>query len=80
MTVSRCVTCGDVSPDRWLFCRRCHAYNDLHVALRFVGTAGIDEFRLKRALAYLRPRRPRFATSATVAKLLRRVEALEALL
>ena len=76
--MSRCRQCGDLSPEGWRYCRRCHAWDDLAVALQHAGTSGIDEFRLRRALSYISPRRRAHPLAKIVGKLMRRVEQLEA--
>jgi hypothetical protein len=76
---NRCHVCGDPCGG-WTYCRKCHAYNDLYAALQH-GDAGIDEYRLRRALAYINPRRKRaLATTDAVVALTLRVKQLEAAL
>lgn len=81
--MTRCITCGDPCPHAWRFCVTCHRWHDLATALEFSATLGIDEFRLKRALEHLVPRRRRgLATKASIRtairELIQRVEYLEA--
>jgi DnaB-like helicase N terminal domain len=59
--MSGCAQCGDPCPREWRLCVKCHRWHDLAVALEFVATLGVDEFRLRRALHYLAPRPRRFA-------------------
>jgi len=74
MTAS-CFHCGDPAPQGWEACLKCHAYDDLGRA--FCGSAGIDEYRLYRALGYLRGRRPVEPLDGQLRKLMRRVSELE---
>ena len=71
---ARC-SCGDPAPNGWEACIKCHAYDDLRRA--FFGAAGIDEFRLHRALAYIHGRRPVEPLESLLRKLTRRVAELE---
>lgn len=65
--------CGDQSPPGWRYCIRCHAWDDLHVALRHI-EIGVDTYRLKRALDVLRGPGHR---RVTVDALIRRIATLE---
>jgi len=75
MIAPRCHQRGDLAPTGWAACIKCHAYNDLGRA--FCGDAGIDEYRLQRALAYIRGRRPVEPLESLLRKLTRRVAELE---
>jgi hypothetical protein len=77
MNADRCVECFDPCPNGWSFCRRCHSWSDLHVALQHVGTIGLDEHRLHGALHYLVPRPRRSPTMTMFEQLRRRVAELE---
>jgi hypothetical protein len=77
MNAGGCVACGGRCPRGFLYCRSCHAYNDIFQTVRHAGI-GLDERRLRRALFYLRPHRAE-PLSSLVAKLMRRVEELEAI-
>ncbi len=76
MTGARCIVCGDPGPNDWLYCRKCHAWNDLGIALTRC-ELGLDEFRLRRARRYFARGQSRESVRALLAKLLRRIEDLE---
>ncbi len=75
MSAGRCAECGDPTPRGFTCCLKCHAWNDLYVAL--FGGAGLDEFRLRRARRYLARGHHRESVRALLVKLQHRVDELE---
>ena len=69
----RCAVCLDPAPHGWDYCLKCHAWSDLYRGMQEDG----DPFRLGRALAYFRGRRPAEPLESVVAKLLRRLALVE---
>ena len=76
LTARRCHGCLTPCRAGWSYCLQCHAYNDLSAALRFP-ELGIDQNRLRRALAYFAGRRHVEPLESLVRKLMRRVAELE---
>ena len=76
MTDARCHHCGDPSPRGFRYCLHCHSWNDLACALQYA-RIGVDEYRLRRALRYIRRGDRRDSVRSLLAKLTRRVAELE---
>ncbi len=76
MMADRCVACNDPTPSGWMFCRTCHAWNDLAVAIEHP-EIGMDSFRMRRWQRYVARSQPRESVRSLLAKLMRRVEELE---
>ena len=74
--MNRCVICGDPASPGWLYCQKCHGYNDLFTSLQH-REAGIDTYRLRRGLRAINQHPPRLSVRQLLTKLTRRVEELE---
>jgi hypothetical protein len=74
---TRCIACHDPAPNGWTYCRQCHSWHDVAVALGRV-ELGIDLSRLRRGLNYLQRRKPRReSVRALLERLMGRVAELE---